>query len=415
MVTVTRKSVTPCELCGRPIAYKPGQASEALTAHFTAKHGRDLDGRRQAGQACPGGQAVPAGEPRTIRMLRALADAPGGLPAEAFVDLLAESVTPRGVTPREIAVRRYGSLLTHLAAAGEVTASGKGHGTKGRPVVLWRITDAGRRHLAAADAAPDRQGLLHDARERFGPGTPVAIRRKAAVILRGAGYSPPQIGRVFGVGGGTIRADLRQAGPVAPVPDAARALEQLAASAEQARPPQRAFAGGRRLGAARDRQDLLRDARERFGPGTPVAIRRKAAVILRGAGYSPPQIGRVFGVGGGTIRADLRQAGPVAPVPDAARALEQLAASAEQARQARQALREVRGEFGAETPLAIRREAAAILSSLGMSFREIGLVFGVTAAPIGQDLRRFRPAWSGNDPASAIRELARQAQEAKQG
>jgi hypothetical protein len=313
VVTVTRKSVTPCELCGRPITYKPGQASEALTAHFTAKHSHDPAGRRQAGQP---GQPVPAGEPRTIRMLRALADAPSGLPAEAFVDLLAESVTPRGVTPREVAVRRYGSLLTHLAAAGEVQASGKGHGTKGRPVVLWRVTDAGRRHLDAADAAPDRQGLL-------------------------------------------------------------------------------------------------RDARERFGPGTPVAIRRKAAPILRGAGYSPPQIGRVFGVGGGTIRADLRQAGPVSPVPDPARALEQLAASAEQARHAQQALREVRGEFGPGTPLTIRREAAAILTGLGMSFREIGLVFGVTAAPIGQDLRRFRPAAAGNDPAAAIRELARQAREAK--
>jgi hypothetical protein len=313
-VTVTRQSVTSCELCGRPVAYKPGRASEALTAHFTAKHQRDLDGRRQAGQA---GQAGQAWEPRTVRMLRALADTPGGLSAEALVDALAEGVTSRGVTPRDVAVRRYGSLLTHLAAAGEVKASGKGHGTKGRPVVLWRITGAGRRHLTAADAAPDRQGLL-------------------------------------------------------------------------------------------------RDAREQFGPGTPTGIRRRAAVILRGAGYSPPQIGRVFGVGGGTIRTDLAQAGPVSPVPDPGPALGQLAARTEQVRQAQQALHEVRGEFGPGTPIRIRREVAAILSGLEMSYREIGLVFGVTAAPIGQDLRRYRPTATGTDPAAAIRKLAHQAQEAEQ-
>ena len=72
-------------------------------------------------------------------------------------------------------------------------------------------------------------------------------------------------------------------------------------------------------------QRALRDARERFGPGTPPAIRREAAAILRGAGFSFGEIEAVFGTSRETIRLDLRSVRPRPSAQDAPQATEELA------------------------------------------------------------------------------------------
>ena len=160
---------------------------------------------------------------------------------------------------------------------------------------------------------------------------------------------------------------------------------------------------------------LLHDARNRFGLGTPTGIRRQAAVILWREGYSAREIAEVFGVADAEIRAHLRKGGPASPVPDPAGKLAELADRAEKARRTRQALRDARAQFGRDTPTGIRREVAAVLyDRLGMTLGDIGAIFGVTAAPIQQSLARYRRPASGYDAAERIRDLARQAQEARQ-
>lgn len=37
-VTVTQLPVTRCEICQRTVAYRPGQASAALTKHYQLRH-----------------------------------------------------------------------------------------------------------------------------------------------------------------------------------------------------------------------------------------------------------------------------------------------------------------------------------------------------------------------------------------
>jgi hypothetical protein len=37
-VTVTRLPLTRCEICGRTLAYQPGQASAVLTKHYYRMH-----------------------------------------------------------------------------------------------------------------------------------------------------------------------------------------------------------------------------------------------------------------------------------------------------------------------------------------------------------------------------------------
>ena len=37
-VTVTQLPVTRCEVCQRTVAYRPGEASTALTKHYELKH-----------------------------------------------------------------------------------------------------------------------------------------------------------------------------------------------------------------------------------------------------------------------------------------------------------------------------------------------------------------------------------------
>jgi len=43
-VTVTRLPVTRCEICGRTLAYRPGQASTVLTQHYNRMHPEALTG-----------------------------------------------------------------------------------------------------------------------------------------------------------------------------------------------------------------------------------------------------------------------------------------------------------------------------------------------------------------------------------
>lgn len=294
------QTATRCEACGRRLVYKPGQASAVLTAHYNAEHPRGLPGRPPAGRGW---------EPRPVRILRALAEATGGLSIGTIADVLTENTMSR-----RAAVRRYREILRQFAAEGKVAPARTNRRAAGAPEDLWRITAAGRRHLAAVDAAA-------------------------------AGKDAPQ------------------------------------------------------------------PALDRFGPGTPVVIRRRAAAIFRSQGLSARQIARAFGVTAATIGVDLRQAGPAPAAPDAAGELDKLAARAEEARQTRQALRETRGQFGAGTPIAIRRETAAILhDSLGLSYRDIGAIFGVSAAPIQQDVKRFPPPAAGYNAAARIRELGLRAQ-----
>lgn len=37
-VTISQLPVTRCDVCGRTLAYRPGKASEVLTAHYTKLH-----------------------------------------------------------------------------------------------------------------------------------------------------------------------------------------------------------------------------------------------------------------------------------------------------------------------------------------------------------------------------------------
>jgi hypothetical protein len=47
-VTVTRLPVTRCEICGRTLAYRPGQASTVLTEHYHRLHPEALSGAQEA-------------------------------------------------------------------------------------------------------------------------------------------------------------------------------------------------------------------------------------------------------------------------------------------------------------------------------------------------------------------------------
>jgi len=49
-VTVTRLPVTRCEVCGRTLAHRPGQASAVLTEHYHRMHPDALTGAAGAGK-----------------------------------------------------------------------------------------------------------------------------------------------------------------------------------------------------------------------------------------------------------------------------------------------------------------------------------------------------------------------------
>jgi hypothetical protein len=46
-VTVSRLPVTRCEVCGRSLAYRPGQASAVLTQHYNRMHPEALTDARE--------------------------------------------------------------------------------------------------------------------------------------------------------------------------------------------------------------------------------------------------------------------------------------------------------------------------------------------------------------------------------
>jgi hypothetical protein len=47
-VTVTRLPLTRCEVCGRTLAYQPGQASAVLTKHYLRAHPEALSQAAEA-------------------------------------------------------------------------------------------------------------------------------------------------------------------------------------------------------------------------------------------------------------------------------------------------------------------------------------------------------------------------------
>lgn len=47
-VTVSRLPVTRCEVCGRSLAYRPGEASAVLTEHYNRKHPDALTGAQES-------------------------------------------------------------------------------------------------------------------------------------------------------------------------------------------------------------------------------------------------------------------------------------------------------------------------------------------------------------------------------
>jgi hypothetical protein len=49
-VTVTQLPVTRCELCQRTVAYRPGEASAALTRHYEIRH-KDALGASPLGES----------------------------------------------------------------------------------------------------------------------------------------------------------------------------------------------------------------------------------------------------------------------------------------------------------------------------------------------------------------------------
>jgi IclR helix-turn-helix domain len=150
--------------------------------------------------------------PRTVRILRVLASSARGLAATAIAQALGEPGPPCSRT------------LQQLTAAGQVRADETG---------LWHLAAAGQRRLASLDTAAERvrqaaarQKLLHQARQLFGPGTPVATRCQVTAILRTAGASLTAIADVFGVSSATTQQDARSCPPAVPA-DPAAALTSL--------------------------------------------------------------------------------------------------------------------------------------------------------------------------------------------
>jgi hypothetical protein len=58
-VTVTQLPLTRCEVCGRTLAYQPGQASAVLTKHYLRMHPEALT--EAAGATGPTGPSGPSG------------------------------------------------------------------------------------------------------------------------------------------------------------------------------------------------------------------------------------------------------------------------------------------------------------------------------------------------------------------
>lgn len=100
---------------------------------------------------------------RTIPMLRALADAPGGLSATELV-----SVAAADIQPRKRAVKRCRTLLEEQAGRGRVRRAGSVPAARSKvPMIVWQITDEGRRYLSMSPQdrrrrPPARPFMPHD-------------------------------------------------------------------------------------------------------------------------------------------------------------------------------------------------------------------------------------------------------------
>jgi hypothetical protein len=267
-----------------------------------------------------------SGEPRTVRILKALAAASDGLTTAELIDVLGENIRPPKVV-RNL----YGTTLSQLESEGLVVAARKppGPGPGGPPRNIWRITRAGNRNIAERKAAPARirqaDRMLDGARALFGAGTPPGLRREAAIGLRDARFNNKQIGTVFGVTATTIHRDLQGARPGLPVQDVIKMLDGIARRGQQQQQ-------GDEQQAELARK-AVRAAGQQLGPGMTREIRREAAGILRDLGVSLGRIGTAFGVTGETIRLQLAGRPPGLPARDPLRVIGDLADRAEHARQ----------------------------------------------------------------------------------
>ena len=67
-VTVSRLPVTRCDVCGRTLAYRPGQASAVLTQHYNRMHPEALTGTRDTSRSGSRRPAQP-GYPRAKQVI----------------------------------------------------------------------------------------------------------------------------------------------------------------------------------------------------------------------------------------------------------------------------------------------------------------------------------------------------------
>ena len=169
-------------------------------------------------------------EPRSIRILRALADvSPQSLSTTDLFVRLGEHI------PLEVAQSRYGNFLREWEKTGEVQKTGRiPGGWQSPPSTLWRITSAGvkwlRQHETALELAAKaaarvaehdaetmrlqeaKDQIIVDARRKYGKyggkRTSAAVRRAVVPALRQAGCTLDEIGPIFGVSREQIRLDL---------------------------------------------------------------------------------------------------------------------------------------------------------------------------------------------------------------
>ncbi len=160
------------------------------------------------------------------RILAYLAGRPDGAPNR---DIAAAVGVPG--QSHHAALNRCNVLFGRMAAHGLIEQAGVTERGWQQPAsVVWRITPAGRAHLAALADAPARREAAARAAEaaeraradragRFAavaatvtPGCPAARRRAVVPVLRDAGGTLRQIADVFGVSRTTILGDLRTAG-----------------------------------------------------------------------------------------------------------------------------------------------------------------------------------------------------------
>lgn len=176
---------------------------------------------------------------RPIRILRALAERPGGLSTPELVDLFGEPIRPR-----QRALTRYGGILRRHLKDGRVEKEWTPGTRPGVTAAVWRATSAARTWLDEQDRAParaeatrvfaerrreqnrraavERAEALAAARSSYGRDTPPFVRVKVARDLRNLGCTLEQVGAALGVSRETIRLDLLADAPGLNAPQAER-------------------------------------------------------------------------------------------------------------------------------------------------------------------------------------------------